>query len=236
MKVRLALLGAMIIVVAACGNAYEGQPVTYHPVNANYVKPRVWGMNMRQVEVDNGIDNARCVIGLTAAGTGAIASVAAAPAGLTAWVLFGAAGSGWGLGETLSFCYDTYNAYRDVFDVFTSCPVNKPILESTFDDYMSAIAFINLNSCWCSFSCQIGFDDPTEVDPRLKFWQPLMGLSTDFHEAKNNYHDGPNRLPGLAVVPDEPIDYNTIANSLGMEYTGCDGVGVFKDATMEPLC
>ena len=230
MRVRLALLGAMIVVIAACG-AYENQPVTYHQVDAAYVKPKVWGMNVRKIKVDDGGSDAICAIGLTAAGVGVVTAVAFAPIGVTAWATFGAVGggaaAGWGLGQSLGYCWDTYNQYRDVFDVFTSCPVNHPIMQSTFDDYMGLIAFVNMDSCWCSFACQIGFDDPYEVDPRWKLWPGISPAGDSFRASKNYWHAGANHVNRAETEPVVP-DFPAMAASLGLEYAGCDGVGVYK--------
>lgn len=214
MKLRLALLGMVIILIAACapgGPPYDDQPMDYGFIDTH---PQFTAIGMQKVAVQP--DAAVCMMGLGVGGVGVIGTVAFPPAGAAAWFVYGSSmAAGFGLGQALGFCYDEFNQYRTAFNVYIQCPVNGPVLQSTFDDYGRATAYVNLYNCRCSFACQMGFEDA-----------PGLMFSFDaFKQGKHYFHAGANRINGPVLEDPSPPDFNAIATSLNIPYAGCDPVG-----------
>lgn len=227
MRVRLAVLVVMVSVVGvACGAAYSGQPMDYGG-RTDLVQPAFLGIHVQYVTTGTDPSNAECVLGLTSAGAGVIGTAMAAPVGVVAWIVFGtvAAGTVVGGGQMLGDCWSKYQFVKPAFDVYTQCPVNHPVLKSTFDSYAQATAYVDMASCKCSLACQLGYEDA-----------PGMPFSMFAMVAGQNYwHDGANRVEGPTTGdPPPPPDFNAMAASMGLTYAGCDGVGEYVTSALPP--
>jgi hypothetical protein len=205
------------MIFTACSSNYDSDQMDYapNPPPPGYVRPTFANIFV-QTDQNHSID-APCAMVLTSSGVGAIAAVAFPPAGVSAWIVYGlASAAGVGLGDSLRYCYNQYVATKTTFDVYTQCPVNHPTLQSTFDTYGEATAFVNLDFCKCSLACQMGFEDAPGV----------LSSSLFFQQDAKYYHDGQNHVNGPVQETPPPPDYNAIAQSMDLTYTGCNNIGV----------
>jgi hypothetical protein len=159
--------------------------------------PVLLAINTRYV-VTGGLvpSDGECAIVLTAAGVGAIVSLAgvfAPPAAATAWgCSVCCQRRRWRL-HSLADCYNQYEITKPAWDVITQCPVNQPHLTSTFDDWGKATAYVNLDSCFCSLSCQWGFEDaPGSTGPSSASGRPGL-LARGGEPAQRAGHGGTRR-------------------------------------------
>jgi len=213
------MMGSLLIVVAACGAAYENVPNTYPNPPAGYpayvnVKPTLLNINVEYRDTGERVpSNTSCMIGLGLTGAMIIGAIVAPPADAVAWAVFGA-GTGAGLGLTLVDCLNRYKITKPAWDVITQCPVQGPVLVASFDDWGKATAYIDMGYCKCSLACQWGFQD-----------NPAPGIDFSNFEAvatRNYYHDGQNHVFGpVTGEPPPPLDVPAMAASMGLPYGGC---------------
>lgn len=214
----LLVVFALIVTVMACSGSYD-----YTGDAFQQTVPQLIGMQVKH-DTDNGL-GAKCVLGLGITGAGAVGTALMPPAGIAAWVVYGALAAG--TGYSLSECWDEYNGNREWFEVYTQCQ-GQPVLTTTLTDFNQVGAVVSLPSCKCRIVCIFGQPQPAFYDPLHPVPVGVYAATSQWYMGRNYYHDGANRVNGPVTEDPPPADWNAMAASMGLTYAGCVDTGGYN--------
>jgi hypothetical protein len=145
MKMKVAMLMAMVFVLAACGPVYSADSGPPTP-------PSVVGMEWADPPNQNNLD---CGIGILTDGSAFVAGALGHPflaAGIT-WLGWYTTSEQYPPGGSIIGCWNSMQGNLGAFNLYTQC-FGDPVLKSTWTSFSGAQAWVSIPSCrQCNQAC-----------------------------------------------------------------------------------